>query len=753
MSFESELASAPRIVGFGEDEVIIAALFGSVTGGGIEGREGILFATQYRVGLSVEAGFFTEDASTWGGHSMINGVSRRGRTLNVRLPDWRIKIECYEVFSGREVQEVADLIEHQRRLVLPASLDEKKWDRAWERLEEGDTKTGARVAKGILEAVPGNHPGLWLRAHLEQAEDQNEAALSTIESVLADSPDNTAMLHATRAKLLALLGRLQEAVDAATTSIEVAESADGYRWRGLSRWDLNEPRKALRDLKAAVRLEPDNGLLWYDVGRLAHDLKDRKSVREARSNLARLDLADSARSMEAAALFLDEKDEEAVALACELLSSDPSDQFVALMLIASEADDCAPIVELIPRLEEHHGGHPVFEIGVAYIYLRAGRYRVARERWKKLLEAFPRLAEESFFQPITGLVTVADLHASGELEACLEAARSWTEDQAWRKDETLEDVAGQLAWFAGQAALALGLGPEAVALLGQAQGLRKSAKLWEPEVLEEALSRAHALADQPDASTPGEDATLDGLQDGQMGTYALLRLLASRLEESGRLPQLERRSRELCDTFDHPPLVAVMGEYSVGKSTFINALLGQPLLPAGEGVTTGTITWLRYGEAQRMRVVFRDGRIEEFSSLKPVDDLVRETAEGEAARTIRHVEVFLHAPILGHISIVDTPGLNAPFPEHRETTEQFLEEADAVLFLFNVETAGRSTEAEFLGKVRQHSRKAVAVVNQIDLVPKDEAEEVIEAVHEDFEGHFAAVHGVSALRALQAVQV
>lgn len=149
-----------------------------------------------------------------------------------------------------------------------------------------------------------------------------------------------------------------------------------------------------------------------------------------------------------------------------------------------------------------------------------------------------------------------------------------------------------------------------------------------------------------------------------------------------------------------------------------------------------------------MRVVFRDGRVKEFASLKPVDELVRETAEGEAARTIRHVEVFLRAPILGQVSIIDTPGLNAPFPEHRQTTEQFLDEADAIVFLFNVETAGRSTEADFLAKVQEHSRKAVGVVNQIDLVPRDEAEEVIEAVQQDFDGHFAAVFGVSALRAL-----
>ena len=92
---------------------------------------------------------------------------------------------------------------------------------------------------------------------------------------------------------------------------------------------------------------------------------------------------------------------------------------------------------------------------------------------------------------------------------------------------------------------------------------------------------------------------------------------------------------------------------------------------------------------------------------------------------------------------MDTPGLNAPFIEHKKTTEDFLEKSDAVLFLFNVEAAGKSNEGEFLAKVKQHSRKAVGIVNQIDLAPPYDVEDVMDGIREDFSDTFVEVHGAS----------
>jgi GTPase Era involved in 16S rRNA processing len=233
--------------------------------------------------------------------------------------------------------------------------------------------------------------------------------------------------------------------------------------------------------------------------------------------------------------------------------------------------------------------------------------------------------------------------------------------------------------------------------------------------------------------------------------YAVLEKLVGELRRTGRLATLAQKLDEERRGFDQPPLVAIMGEYSVGKSTFINAWLGKPLLPTGEGVTTGTITILRYGEQERMRAVFKDGRVAEREGLASVAEFVKETGTGNAAADLpRHVDVFLRADVLRAISIVDSPGLNAPFAGHKEITQGYLAQADAIVWLFNVENAGKSTEGAFLAQLAHHRRKAVAVVNQIDLVPKDEAAEVIADVRRDFASTFAHAIGVSAKRALDA---
>ena len=235
--------------------------------------------------------------------------------------------------------------------------------------------------------------------------------------------------------------------------------------------------------------------------------------------------------------------------------------------------------------------------------------------------------------------------------------------------------------------------------------------------------------------------------------YQVLTQLEHLVVGTPRLRDLADRARSLKSDFDNPPTIAVMGEYSVGKSTFINALLGRTFLPSGEGVTTGTITVLHYGAQERMRLNYFSGQSTEIEGIQTLDSAVRETGGTEdEIRQISHVDVFLNCEVLRHIQIVDTPGLNAPFKEHQALSENYLEEADAILFLFNVEAADRSTESAFLKRVGEHQRKAVAIVNQIDQADPEEVEEVLDHIRSTYRETFVAVHGVSGLQALRGAE-
>lgn len=112
-------------------------------------------------------------------------------------------------------------------------------------------------------------------------------------------------------------------------------------------------------------------------------------------------------------------------------------------------------------------------------------------------------------------------------------------------------------------------------------------------------------------------------REARTGLYTLLTqtrdLLSSRHETSDLAMPVGQLSREL----DAPLLVAVMGEFNTGKSTFVNALIGEEIAPMGITPTTATINLLKYGAERAARIVWQDGR-EELLSWERVPTFLRE---------------------------------------------------------------------------------------------------------------------------------
>ncbi len=172
-------------------------------------------------------------------------------------------------------------------------------------------------------------------------------------------------------------------------------------------------------------------------------------------------------------------------------------------------------------------------------------------------------------------------------------------------------------------------------------------------------------------------------------------------------------------------LLVVAGEFNAGKSAFINALLGQPLLQVGVTPTTSQIHLLQYGP--------EDGR-------EPREKGVwRHTAPIEILKTI---------------NIVDTPGTNAILREHETLTAEFIPRSDLVLFLTSTDRPFTESERAFLTRIREWGKKIVLVVNKTDLLDNEvELASVVEFVTSSAHklvGDIAAVFPVSARLAQQA---
>lgn len=172
-------------------------------------------------------------------------------------------------------------------------------------------------------------------------------------------------------------------------------------------------------------------------------------------------------------------------------------------------------------------------------------------------------------------------------------------------------------------------------------------------------------------------------------------------------------------------LLVIAGEFNAGKSSFINALLGERVLPEGVTPTTDRINLLRHGPEV-----------------------------GEKLLEAYLLERTHPAELLREISIIDTPGTNAIIRRHEELTRDFIPRCDLVLFVTSADRPFTESEREFLEHIHQWGKKVVVVVNKIDILTSEQdREQVLAFVRENATallGQQPELFPVSARRALEA---
>ncbi|HLV10819.1 MAG TPA: dynamin family protein, partial [Trueperaceae bacterium] len=143
-------------------------------------------------------------------------------------------------------------------------------------------------------------------------------------------------------------------------------------------------------------------------------------------------------------------------------------------------------------------------------------------------------------------------------------------------------------------------------------------------------------------------------------------------------------------------MIVVAGEFNAGKSSLLNALLGESVMPEGVTPTTDRINVVTHGERAAQR---EEG--------------------GVVYRT--HP-----APLLEDIALVDTPGTNAIIQRHQELTERFVPRADLLLLVTSADRPFTESERRFLELIASWGRKVVMVVNKVDILDTDEQRREVE---------------------------
>ena len=200
---------------------------------------------------------------------------------------------------------------------------------------------------------------------------------------------------------------------------------------------------------------------------------------------------------------------------------------------------------------------------------------------------------------------------------------------------------------------------------------------------------------------------------------ALTRFGASEEDQSALVSSI----RQLDEFF----MLVVVGEFNSGKSAFINALIGRPVLTEGVTPTTAQIHILKHG------------------------DTIAQSADEYGLAVIT-----APADVLREVQIVDTPGTNAIIREHEQITTNFVPRADLVLFVTSADRPFTETERAFLETIRGWGKKIVIVVNKVDIFERqDELDEVLAFVRsasQQLLGITPELFPVSARLALRAKQ-
>ncbi len=195
---------------------------------------------------------------------------------------------------------------------------------------------------------------------------------------------------------------------------------------------------------------------------------------------------------------------------------------------------------------------------------------------------------------------------------------------------------------------------------------------------------------------------------------------------------LERQARELQvrlaeDRFN----LAVIGQFSRGKSTLMNALLGMNRLPTGIVPVTSVITSVSYGTRERVLLHFPNSNLTSEAQLEELVHYVTEQGNPGNKMKIQVAEVQLPAELLQRgFYFVDTPGLGSAILANTETTREFFPQCDAVIFVTTFESPLTAEELVSFEDVARYVRKVFLIINKMDLVSLDQRDEVIGFVHQ-----------------------
>ncbi len=175
---------------------------------------------------------------------------------------------------------------------------------------------------------------------------------------------------------------------------------------------------------------------------------------------------------------------------------------------------------------------------------------------------------------------------------------------------------------------------------------------------------------------------------------------------------------------DEAPLdVAVLGQFKSGKSSLLNAVLGEPVFPVGVVPVTAIVTRAAAGTERALRVTYQDGSIEEVAPDR-LAEFVTEAGNPGNRRHVAAADLFL--PALRDwpaVRLVDTPGLGSVFVHNTEATRAWMPNVGVALVAVSADRPLSDEDRRLVGEALQTAPRVVVLLTKVDLLTEAELAE------------------------------
>ena len=206
--------------------------------------------------------------------------------------------------------------------------------------------------------------------------------------------------------------------------------------------------------------------------------------------------------------------------------------------------------------------------------------------------------------------------------------------------------------------------------------------------------------------------------------------------------QIKESLNLLIDTLNEPPLIAVIGQFSSGKSTFLNALLSQDILPSGLTPVTAKAVRLKFAKMPLLSVKFINGS----ESLLASSDLAELNKLGEQ---VSSMTLYAPSEILKEINFIDTPGLNSLRDADTKETKNTLKKVSGAIWLSLANNAAKASELESIKEIlKANDLKAICLINQKDKLSEEELESLLKHARQTYGELFEDIIAISSKQAL-----